>query len=721
MRFGRRRAAPSAIAAAACVLLAATAAAQPEGRVHDRESGAAVVGARLEWLAVEAAGGGAESATRTSDARGIFRVAPAWGPDGAVVVTALGYRRRTVDVGEAAALGWRIALDRDPIALDPIVVTAGGRPRPRSEVAVPVETVEATEIAGSGAASVDRLLAELPGLQASPALPTGSVLLIRGIGGPRVLVLLDGRPAPGSLIENRDLSRMSLAGVDRVEVVKGPLSSRYGSDALGGVVNLITRPPDSGFRLEGRVLSGTAGRRQAHATASGGGRLRVRATGAWRQVDEAPLSVGGDGEAFARVWDLRSELGFDASRRWKLGGGWNFLRERQRWPVGGGFSGFNDNRGLSGWLEARRATDVGDWRTGVFLQDYVHLYRSARGDAPVEGDDEAQREREARATGAYSAALGDHRIDAGLEIATRNVRSPDKLVEERVGDAQAALFAQDAWRRGANTWTAGARVTWNSRWGTNVSPTLGWVRPAGSSLRLRATAARGFRAPSFKELTWRFANVGAGYALQGFPDLAPERSWSLSGGAEWSPRAGVRVDAEGYWNRIDDLIESGFVGAAPSGLLIYSPRNVSQVTTRGFEIGARAVSGRGAVAVGYAYLNARSPASDAPLDRRPSHSARVRGSWTLAAPTGARLDATAHLTGEAPILGSARGGEPARVGAQERFFAIDVQASVALWRRLELVVGVDNALDARPGGWRGLVERRFRVGVAAKEIVGGSG
>ena len=87
------------------------------------------------------------------------------------------------------------------------------------------------------------------------ATPTGSNLLIRGIGGARVLVLVDGRPVPGALIENRDLSRISLAGAERVEVVKGPLSSLYGSDALGGVVNVITAPPAGGFRLDGRALS----------------------------------------------------------------------------------------------------------------------------------------------------------------------------------------------------------------------------------------------------------------------------------------------------------------------------------------------------------------------------------------------------------------------------------------------------------------------------------
>ncbi|MDE2784072.1 MAG: TonB-dependent receptor [Gemmatimonadota bacterium] len=693
-------------------LCASAAAGQSRGRVHDQDLGTPIAGALVE------ASGGPAGGQRT-DSHGSFEVQSHWRPGGMIVVSAIGYRQRTLSWRDAEANQWRIGLERDPLALDEIVVTAGGRARRRSEVAIPIATVKATEIQATGAPSVDRLLAELPGLQVTAGVPTGSNLLIRGIGGARVLVLLDGRPAPGSLIESRDLSRMSLAGVERVEVVKGPLSSLYGSDALGGVVNVITRAPATGFRIDGRALHGGAGRRQSEVEATGGGRLRYRLTGAWRQEDQMPGLVSASGDGFARVWDLRSDLRFDATEAWDLRGGLNLLRERQRWPVGGGFSGFNDNTGVSGWLEATRAAGPGEWKTTVFLQDYEHLYRSARGDAPIASDDDTpQWERETRAVSTYSATLGDHHVDAGVEGASRGIRSPDKLIEERVSDTQMALFAQDAWHLGEAVLTAGGRLGWNSRWGSNLSPTIGLVRSASEQLRLRGTVARGFRAPSFKELTWQFANLGAGYVLQGFPDLVPERSWNVSGGVEWSPRASVRIDAEAYWNQVDDLIEPGFVGNTPSGLLIYSPRNVSDVTTRGFEVGVLAVSGVGAFMAGYAYLDARSPESDTPLDRRPKHSARLRGSWVVTAPARMRLDATVHVTGEAPILGNGPDGRITRTDTQGRFTALDVQASIDVWRHLELSAGVDNVFNARPSGWQALIDRRFRVGLAVRELFG---
>jgi outer membrane receptor for ferrienterochelin and colicins len=655
----------------------------------------------------------------SSNSRGAFGLPGSWGPGGTIEVAALGYIARILTWQEAAAAQWRLELARDPLALDEVVVTASVRARRRSEIALPVESIEAAEIIAAGAASADRLLEELPGVQVTGNAPTGSNLLIRGIGGARVLVLLDGQPVTGTLIENRDLSRMSLAGSDRVEIVKGPLSSLYGSDALGGVVNVITRLPASGFRLDARALSGGAGRQEAEATASGGGRLQYSVTAGWRQENQVPGLVSGGQDAFARVWDGRSRLRFAVTDDWELRAGLTFLRERQRWPVGGGFSGFNDNRGLSGWLETRRRAGSGEWSATVFAQDYEHLYRSARGDAPIAGDrSNAQRESLAKATAGYSGTRGDHDFDVGIEGAARSIESPDKLVEERASDDQVALFVQDAWRMGAAVVSGGARLTRNSRWGSNLAPSLGLTRSFGESLRLRAAVAQGFRAPSFKELGWRYVNLAAGVTVQGHPDLQPERSWSVSAGVEW--RAGERllVDAEIYSNRIRNLVELGFIGNAPSGLLVYSPRNLADAVTQGFELTLQALLGDGEFSVGYAYLDAHTGAGGR-LDRRAKHSARARATWTVPEVSGLRLDGTAHFTGSAPMLLTRPDGTTVPRGTQDRFISVDLQAALPVADHLELLAGVDNLLDARPEGWPGIIERRFRMSVRLRELFAG--
>ena len=721
-RLGLRRCGwrgPAAVCVAG-ILLAGLAVVRPAvaqhpvlGRVYDEESGAAIADADVQWIPES----GSDGTRVRANSDGAFAVGSAWGPGGTVEVSALGYHGRFLAWDDAVEAGWRIGLVRDPLELDEVVVTASIRSRRRSQIAIPIATIEAAEIAVAGAASADRLLEKLPGLQVTRAAPIGSNLLIRGIGGARVLVLLDGQPAGGALIENRDLSRMSLSGVERVEVVKGPLSSLYGSDALAGVVNIITSLPAPGFQVDGRALSASAGRMAAEATARGGGRLRYRATGSWRQDNRVSGLVTDGQDAFARVWDLRSRLHFNASPVWDLRADFSYLRERQRWPVGGGFSGFNDNSGVSGWFEARRILDYGEWTGSIFAQEYDHLYRSARGDAPIVGNGDAtQSERLVRATAIYSVAVGNHEFDLGVQASGRAIRSPDKLIEERVADRQLSFFFQDAWRLGESVLSGGTRLTWNNRWGSDISPTLGLTRAAGEHVRLRASVARGFRAPSFKELTWEFANLGAGYVLRGFPGLAAERSWSVSGGAEWRPRSNLRIDAEVYSNRIENLIELGFVGHTPSGLFVFSPRNVTDAITQGFEFQMQLNSGDFGLTTGYTFLDAREADSDTRLSRRARHSAHARVSWTATQVDGLRVDITGHLTGSAPILEFSPDGAAAGSGMQERLTAVDVQATLPLGDNLELRAGVDNLFDARPEGWQSIVERRFRLSAAVKEL-----
>ena len=266
--------------------------------------------------------------------------------------------------------------------------------------------------------------------------------------------------------------------------------------------------------------------------------------------------------------------------------------------------------------------------------------------------------------------------------------------------------------------TGGTRLTWNSRWGSDLAPALGLTHRAGDRIRVRLSLARGFRAPSFKELTWKFVNLGGGYVLEGFPDLEAEHSWNVSGGVEWDPRPGVRLDAEVFSNRIANLIEPGFVGNTTRGLLVYSPRNVAEAVTRGLDLRLRVVAGRAGLSAWYAYLDARPTPSDIPLDRRARHTARARVTWVGEQAAGLRLDVTAHLTGSAPIV-RVEGGRRVKTAVQERLIAFDVQAARGVGGGVELRIGVDNLFDARPEGWQSSVERQLRVSAAVSELFRG--
>jgi outer membrane receptor for ferrienterochelin and colicins len=706
-----RRLATLAVLSAVPLAAAPIAVSAQAGSVVDRVSNGPLPGATVGWSATAEA---APTRWIDADLRGQFAVPVEWSGSGVIHVRALGHKLLQLSVADAAAASWRLALEPDPMELESLVVTASGRTQRRAEIPVPIISVSTEEIEASGAVAADDLLAEFPGLQTTAGTPVGSNIMIRGIGDSRVLVLLDGQPAGGALLENRDLSRMSLAGVERVEVVKGPLSSQYGSDALGGVINVITQEPETGLSADGRFMAGGTGRLDADGTISGGGAFRYRVTGSWRQEDQVP-GLDSSADVFSRVWDVRTSARYDDGGPVRVRTDFSFVRERQRWPVGGGFSGFNDNRGITAWAEGRSDFGPGEVALKALWQDYDHLYRSARGDAPIAGDEELQQERLGEVALTYGAGLAGHAIDLGAEASRRSIESPDKLLEDEASDRQLEVFGQDSWRIGRTTLNGGVRGTFNDQWGNAASPTVGLTTLLGEGLLLRGSVGRGFRAPSFKELAWDFANIGAGYTVQGFRDLQPERSWSVGAGAEWVI-AGMTLSADAYRNEIENLIEFAFVGSTSEGLLVFSPRNVHKARTQGVEATAATQLGPVRVDADYAYLNARSLEDDLPLDRRAPHTGRVRFSGEAQVLRGLRGDLSAHFRSDAPIIGTDGQGQPAEIDTQEALLALDAQVTLQGPANLRLIVGVDNLLDATPEGWPAVAGRVFRVGLEARDL-----
>ena len=239
------------------------------GTIIDAETGGPVVAAQVSAIAA--------SGNAWSKADGTFHLLVERRPDSLRVI-AIGYAERRIALGSGDP---RIALTALPVIL-PEVVTTGGRWEERlALVTAPVTNISSAEIEAQAATSADQIVSQVPSVQSLPAQPAGTALSIRGIGESRVLVLLDGEPVGGSLLELPDLSRLSTVAVERIEVTKGPVSSEYGSDALGGVVNVITQPPPGAPIFSAAARAGSFGRLEGNLGAAGtSGRLGFRITGA---------------------------------------------------------------------------------------------------------------------------------------------------------------------------------------------------------------------------------------------------------------------------------------------------------------------------------------------------------------------------------------------------------------------------------------------------------
>ena len=130
----------------------------------------------------------------------------------------------------------------DSLTLEQVVVTATHTPKALKDVPVVTRLISLDDIKKADATNIqDLLVQELPGLEFGFAMTQETSLNMSGFGGNAVLFLVDGERVAGETVDNTDYNRLNLDNVGRIEIVKGASSALYGSNAVGGVINIITR------------------------------------------------------------------------------------------------------------------------------------------------------------------------------------------------------------------------------------------------------------------------------------------------------------------------------------------------------------------------------------------------------------------------------------------------------------------------------------------------
>ena len=126
------------------------------------------------------------------------------------------------------------------IEMKEVMVSANKTEKPFVELTVPAKIISKEEIESSGHSRLDEIISEQVGVVTVPGFGGSEGIQLQGIDPEYTLILIDGLPIIGRVAGILDLSRISLGSVERIEIVKGASSSLYGSEALGGVVNIIT-------------------------------------------------------------------------------------------------------------------------------------------------------------------------------------------------------------------------------------------------------------------------------------------------------------------------------------------------------------------------------------------------------------------------------------------------------------------------------------------------
>ncbi len=679
-----------------------------QGTVLGKTDGAPVLSAEVRVPRL-----GARART---DERGTFRVAAAVGDS--LIVRALGFAELRTVVQSSTPVVRLVAL---ATVLPVFTTTMGQRVIRASESPRSVTVIGREEIDAVAAVSANQLLRQLPGLQELPAPPSKTSISIRGFDDSRVLVLVDGEPVAGALIESRDIGRLSTIATERIEVTKGPSSVEFGSDALGGVINIVQAAPSRQLTIDAIAREAGLGRRESSAGVSQTvGKLGYRVNGGWRQSDRL-TGYNAIGSTFNRIYDLRTDVRYALTDKWALRLDLMGSQERQRFPVDAAFNGFIDNRGGQGFAEVRGPLFGGTLRARAFEQRFVYQYRQSRGLLPIKGsaDSLEQRERQGRYLLSYTHVVAGHAIDVGAQRSHRTLVAPKKVTGDSADEQVTEVFARDSWTLGSVLMTAGARYTSSTLWGSSTNPSFGVAWQTSSRVRLRSNVARGFRAPGFKEIRYTFTNPAGGYTLAGNPNLLPESSWSTSAGGTWAPSTMLSLDVEAYRNDVSGLVDWRYEGDNAAGFQSYRYVNVARARTQGVETNVRVNAGATEVTLGYDFLRARDLNSGLPLSRRASHTARLRAARDWAVRRGLSTDASVRYTGNAPLVGIPSGApitgpfstESGVIGRQGALLSVDAQLRLAVTRELEVSGGVNNLLNQQPNLWTPAFARQIYAGL----------
>lgn len=598
----------------------------------------------------------------------------------------------------------RIDSVRAPQALNAVVVTASQRPQHISDAPVTTQLISRAEIDRSGAQDLHALLTRYVGVQPEPSVAGSGGVQIEGLSSQRVLLLIDGQPMVGRIDGELDVSRVPTWMVDHVEVIKGPLATLYGSSAMGGVINVITRSAFGSTPIvNAAATGGSQGRVDASASVQGAiGDTRVIVGGGRRENNIQPGRAD-QSAAESNRWDGNAKVRWaPQSGSMSIEGSALAVREDQRWQSGQLYFFSNNDQS-----DAQLTVLSGELALTGHYSRFDHLSRQSTLPRPVSDSGDQSTESLGRLQATYRRELSaQQRLDAGLAV-DRGELTGARILGGGRTTTSIEPYAQYSIETARVSIVPGLRASYSDQWGAHFTPKLATLLRLSSDVTLRASAGAGYRAPDFKELYITFLNANVGYVVHGNPDLRPEMSINETLALEWSHRSAF-ARVQGYNNDFSQFIEPV---SAPdsSGLQQFTYGNVGRGVSRGVDVDAGWTVGRYSLDGSYGYLHAYDRDTRLALLGTTPQSARL--SLDVGLPWRMRSSVTGLYWSEtsSAFVNTAQGTTTIDRGAWAR---MDAQLAKSLADGIELRAGTTNLLNSRPFAWPGPTARQWYVGGA---------
>lgn len=575
-----------------------------------------------------------------TDPEGYFTlVVPAGYEELRLKVSHVGYATAFVPFADVAL----IELEEDINNLNEIVITGTRTPKLLKDSPVLTRVITSRDIEKLNTGSFLSLLeAELPGLEFTSNANVPNINM-QGLGGNYVLFLIDGERIAGETRNNIDYELLNPHNIERIEIVKGSLSTLYGSSAIGGVINIITKKSTQAFHLDAATRFGSYGEQQ-HTVSGGTKRKRFSAhtSALWKRSDNYMLK---DREYFRRIYpdtvvsdkilrtkeveggkvlNLEQKFGFIFSEKLtsEIKG---TLLHRERFNAGAEgtvmhnlYSGYNALM-KSHWLISEgHSTELS---YNFSLYDKINHYHRI-----------GLKEKD------YTNVLHNFRL-----LSSNRLTKKQQLTSgvEYLGESLSTYMFADGARSAVKSYTVytqhdyaivrrlnlvtGVRWDKHSDYGGNLSPTASAKFDLSDRMSLRASYASGFRSPSLKELYTNWDHLGM-FQIIGNPDLRPEKSRTVSVTADYGDK-NFYLSINAFHNHIRDKLN--LLWNAASDTVFY--HNSERQLLKGVEINTTISPFKNLrIQAGYTYTDDGLTEHSKNLSTTRPHTANLKVDYTLA-------------------------------------------------------------------------------------------
>ena len=494
--------------------------------------------------------------------------------------------------------------------LDELVVTGQYKPTTADRAVQRMHVINAEQIQRMAAQNLGDVLGQELNMRISQDNVLGSSISMRGLGGENVKILVDGVPVIGRQDGNLDLGQIDLSGIDRIEIMEGPLSVNYGTNALAGTINLITRK-NSGNTSSLKAIAYAEQLGRLNLSVAAGkrfGKSDVLITlgrnyfGGWSPEQSSTYDFAKHAADSTRYqpWKPREQYFARLNYRYYLNDKWtlNYKGElMQDLIVDRGMprAPYDESAFDSEYLTQRldnaifATGDLGNGKriNGLVAHDRYQRTRSMwirdltnMETLPVPGEDDDSRFTLTNIRGTFSSMKDSARLgyEVGMDL-NLETGAGERIADgtdQEIGDYAAFISAQ--WKPvDRMIIRPGVRYAYNTQYDAPLVPSVDVRFQLDTAFTLRGSYAEGFRAPSLKELYLYFVDVN--HDIHGNPDLLAESSnnYSLSLSYRKALEKGVlRGEVAGFHDRVHNLIT-----LAEEGSTLYGYVNVGEYRTLG--------------------------------------------------------------------------------------------------------------------------------------------